>query len=72
MHAEKDALEVEKKALQTQIEDFKAEIKKYGIVVDSRRFIDTLKVFQQFNFDCNKMVEMFVEVQDVVIEKRNV
>jgi uncharacterized protein (UPF0335 family) len=42
MHAEKDALEVEKKALQTEIEDFKAGIKKYGIDVDSRRFIDTL------------------------------
>lgn len=31
-----------------------------------------MEVFRQFNFDYNKMVEMFVEVQDVVLERKNV
>ena len=62
-------IDVEKKAA----EGFKLEVKKYGLdTLDSKRFVDTLQVFQRFNFDYNKMVEMFVEVQDIVAEKRNI
>ncbi len=66
-----DTINVDKEAA----EHLKAELKKYGLDInslDSKRFIDTLQVFRRFNFDYNKMVETFVEVEDVVVEKRNI
>jgi hypothetical protein len=65
-------MDAEKKA----IEDFLAEIKKYGldICLDSlgkKRFLATLQVFRRFNFDCNTMVNSFIEIQDIAAEKRD-
>jgi hypothetical protein len=65
-----DAINAELKA----VEDFKTEVKKYGLDIDTdfKKFVDCLKIFQQFNFDYNKMVEAFLDIQDVVTEKENV
>lgn len=77
---EMDALGVKKEALEKEIEvinidrkaaeEVKAEIKKYGLDpdLDPKRLIHTLEVFRRFNFDCNMMVNSFLEVQDIVAE----
>jgi len=81
---EMDALGVKKGALEKEIEvinidrkaaeEFKAEITKYGLDpdLDPKKLIYTLEVFRRFNFDCNMMVNAFLEVQNIVAEKRNI
>ena len=61
-------LETDKKAA----DDFlavKEEIAKCGIKSDSVQFINVIRTFRKYNYDPSKIMNGFLEIQDVVIEK---
>jgi hypothetical protein len=59
-----DAINVDKKAAEDFLE-LKAEMNRYGIGTGSRSFLNVLHTFQKYGYDPSKIMNAFLELEDI-------